>query len=415
MFIMEWFLNRGRGLFAISTWTRLGLAFGISCSVTMADTPGTPRKLADVGAAKLEKARSPQDNALGTAGLLEASPPRAVASTEEKDRGSAPVAAARFEGMVTEGNQIRLLAEGSTGPALRYRWHQTSGPAAELIDPDRATARVKIPEGASTLGFLLVVSNAQGMDSIPLTIPVEERPEAGSDGELRASAGDDQVGFVGRQITLNGGRSEPRGKVGYRWIQVGGPKVRLKIARDHYFSFVPAEPGEHRFALVVAAGSAISEPDEVVISIDYAPTRPARTERVTRPSTPPEGSELLSRFVETAIGGLDGGPAVAGSLAQVFQDVSGRIGLFRSYDETFSEISRRLDALVPQDAGPRAQWIERFFGPITTRLVEELRKEGLDLTTASGRSSPLTEAQKVRMADVFRAIAEGSRNASRTQ
>ena len=83
----------------------------------------------------------------------------------------------------------------------------------------------------------------------------------------RADAGDDQVGLIGREITLNGMRSEPRGQLAYRWIQTGGPTVRLKIEDSYVYSFVPTVPGHYRFALVVAANGEISEPDEVSVTV----------------------------------------------------------------------------------------------------------------------------------------------------
>ncbi len=91
----------------------------------------------------------------------------------------------------------------------------------------------------------------------PLVPPQTANAEAAV---LRADAGDDQVGFVGRQMTLNGSRSEPRGKIGYRWLQLGGPDVKLKIEDGYIFTFVPSEPGIYRFALVVGEGGRILGP-----------------------------------------------------------------------------------------------------------------------------------------------------------
>jgi len=393
----------------------LALCSGLSACVTAADGPRGAATLPKVAATRPASTRDP---AVATAVLAEDAGSKPAGPRPGREAAAAPVAAARYEGTSAPGVQIRLVGEGSSGSGLRYRWVQTQGPKADMIGPDRATARVTVPDGARTLGFLLVVGNEAGMDQIALTVPVEGRPKAPSEGDPRADAGDDQIGIVGRQITLNGTRSEPRGKIGYRWLQVGGPAVRLKIEEGPIFSFVPTEPGLHRFALVVAVGSQISEADEVAVAVEFAAARGDRGDDAPRPAPLPSlapESERLGQFVRVALAGLDGGPARGEAMAQTFEGVAGRIGLFRCYDETYSEISRRLDAIVPQEAATRAAWIERFFAPMTTRIVEELRKEGLDIATEAGRAAPMTEAQRGRMAEVFRAIAEGSRATARTQ
>ena len=341
---------------------------------------------------------------------------------EDKPIVAAPVAAARYEGMTAPGVQIVLRGDGSTGAGLRYLWVQTGGPPALVGESDKAAIRLTVPDAAS-LEFLLIVSNEAGVDKVRLKIPIEGRSSAGSVAGLKADAGDDQVGVVGRQITLNGGRSEPRGKVGFRWIQTGGPPIRLKIAEGHVFTFVPDRAGSYRFALVVASGNVISEPDEVEVStIDAAAMSPPRAlpplpPAASAPLPPrPRGPEpvRLDQFVRDGIAGLDGGPAVAGELGQAFEDVAAKLDLYRTYNDAFSELSRRLDSLIPADPARRGAWISQVFGPATTRLVDELRKEGLDLAGAAGRDAPMTESQRRRMAEVFRAIGEGARAASPT-
>ena len=75
-------------------------------------------------------------------------------------------------------------------------------------------------------------------------------------------------------------RSEPRGQIAYRWVQTGGPIVRLKIEEGYVYSFVPTVPGIYRFALVVAASGEISEPDEVCVTVGSG------TRGVSRAATP---------------------------------------------------------------------------------------------------------------------------------
>ena len=48
---------------------------------------------------------------------------------------------------------------------------------------------------------------------------------------------------------------------------MAGPKVSLKIEDGHIFTFVPPDNGLYHFALVVASGSEISEPDFVNVAV----------------------------------------------------------------------------------------------------------------------------------------------------
>jgi hypothetical protein len=360
---------------------------------------------------------STRDDALRIAALGEGTTP--VTAPEKK--ASPPLAAARYEGMAAAGVQIVLQADGSSGTNLRYLWVQTQGPPTRLEGEDRATARVTIPDSASLLEFLLVVTNEAGVDRVRLKIPVEGRSSQATESGLRADAGDDQIGIVGRQITLNGGRSEPRNRVGFRWVQTGGPAVRLKLQEAHIFSFVPDQPGTYRFALLVACGGAISEPDEVdVVTQAAGPTSGQAPEAAALPVRVPtsitsRSPDPLAQFVRSAVIGLEGGPSVAAGLAEAFEAVAERSSLYTSYNDVFSELSRRTDSLVPEESARRSAWIDRLFSPATSRLVEELRKEGLDLSVVSAREMPLTSAQRRRMADVFRSIARGCREAVRAE
>src|SRR5262245_2278704 len=177
-----------------------------------------------------------------------------------------PRAVARLDGDAAPGGVITLSADGSVGESLSYRWVQTGGPAVEIADPNQPTIRVRVPEATAPLGFLLVVGNREGVDTAVVAVPVETAFAGGATSaadpaaSVRADAGDDQVGLVGHLITLNGLRSEPRGRLAYRWIQVGGPAVRARVQDAYICSFIPPAPGLYRFALVVAADGRISEP-----------------------------------------------------------------------------------------------------------------------------------------------------------
>jgi hypothetical protein len=272
-----------------------------------------------------------------------------------------------------------------------------------------------MPDGEGALAFALVAANAQGTD----VASVEVRTAAGSprpDTEVRtaagsprpdtpavkADAGDDQVGIVGRQITLNGSRSEPRGQVAHRWLQVAGPKVRLELAEGYIYSFVPQAPGIYEFALVVARGSEISVPDRVTVSVGN-PASPYGIEPT------PEAPEALHDVARAALGAVPGGLEVGPSMAECFDAVADRMDLYHSYGEAFSELSRRLEPLLPPDAVRRSVWNERLFGPLTARLIEGLRAEGLDLRNPEAQTAALTSAQRARAAELFRSMARGFR------
>ena len=318
-----------------------------------------------------------------------------------------------------------LRRDGRAGPAdpPQGGWVHRNQPALQVgpgPGPARHDRRLDEPDGqpddtpgTGTLGFLLIVANAAGMDSIPLTIPTEGRARGPNLSSLRADAGDDQLGMVGHQITLNGIRSEPRDQIGYRWIQTGGPSVRLKIEDGYLYSFVPSEPGTYRLALVVASGGEISEPDEVRVTV-IPEGSPAVGSSVATGSTAARvrRMEPLERSFRMAFASLDIGSSLSNELSQTFVAIAGRMNLYRSYDEAFSEISRRLDAIVPQDPARRGVWIERLFAPMTTWMIEEMRGEGLDLSTPGGRASAMTATQRDRLAEIFRAIGEGFRPSS---
>jgi hypothetical protein len=220
-----------------------------------------------------------------------------------------PKAVARYEGTPAPGLQVLLTSEGSTGADAQVRWVQTQGPPVVLDDPMVRTARLTVPEGATgSLGFLLVVGNAKGVDTAALTIPIEARSRVPRDPTLLADAGDPQVGLVGRMVTLNAIRSEPRGRIGYRWIQVGGPTIKLKIEDSYTYSFIPPAPGIYRFALVVAAGSEISEPAKV--SVTVAAAVPTADLSYATAGTPPGAAsvEPMEELARAALAGTDGGP-----------------------------------------------------------------------------------------------------------
>ena len=320
---------------------------------------------------------------------------------------ASPEAVARFEGVASPGLRITLRGDRSKGRDLHFRWIQTRGTPANLDQPEGQDASFIVPEGEGPLGFLLIAGNANGVASNSITIPVESDGATHRDPALKADAGDDLVGFVGRQVTLNGIRSEPRGRIGHRWVQAGGPQVALKLESGCYYTFVPPAAGAYQFALVVASGDRISEPDYVSVMVGApAPEAPTQSTSVKQ-SGPAPASLPTDEMTRLAVLSIDGGPALAPGLAKVFEDIAGRIDLYGSYEEAYSEMSRRLDGLIPERADLRAGWIEKLFNPLTLRMIERLRVEGLDLSRPAAQAAPLSPGQRKLLADHFRSMAEG--------
>jgi hypothetical protein len=312
---------------------------------------------------------------------------------------------------------MTLRATGSAGASLKYRWVQVQGLPVEIDRPTSEAVQFEVPQGSGTLRFLLVVGNSKGVDSTTVTIPLQgvetDRPDGSADPPV-ADAGDDQVGLIGHLITLNGIRSEPRPRIAYRWMHLSGPPIDTWRQDGYTFSFIPETPGHYRFGLVVATAGSISEPDVVDVFVGTsAPSAAAMTTApnpLAAPSPPGLGDDMLAR---QALLSIEGGPALAGSLATAFEELAQRMDLYTSYVELFSEMSRRLDLIVPADPSRRSAWIERLFTPLTARLVERMRAEGLDLVRQGGQASPMTAAQKKRLAELFNSIAQGFRAGSR--
>lgn len=333
--------------------------------------------------------------------------PRIPLAPGESPEVTLPKAVATFEGIPSPGQRITLRSESSIG-ARHVRWVQTQGPSVDLGDPTCPAPSVTVPQRAALLSFALFVSNPMGTDVCHLPIRMTRLDGVPTPPVLRADAGDDQVGMVGRQITLNGARSEPRGMVGYRWIQVGGPRVRLQMDDGYIYSFVPQAPGIYQFALVVALGGEISAPDVTTVSVG----NPASSYSLEPAQDAPEALHEVAR---AALAVVPGGLEVAVPLAEAFDGVADRMDLYRSYAEAYSELSRRLETLLPSDPARRGLWDDRLFNPLTARLVDGMRTEGLDFRRPEAQTAPLTSGQRARLAEIFRAMSRGFRATQPTQ
>jgi hypothetical protein len=219
---------------------------------------------------------------------------------------------------------------------------------------------------------------------------------------LKADAGDDQIGLVGRRITVNGSGSLPLVGLSYRWLQISGPEVNAPVEAASYYSFVPSAPGVYRFALVVAHESQISAPDYVNVTIGLPPGTPGLPGR-TAPNSP---AGALDPSFSTAFQALDDAPVLAAPLASVFETSSSRMDLYQTYGEIYSELSRRLDGIIPQDPNRRARWNATLFEPLTQQLVARMFILGLDLRSPAGQSAQLSEPQKQELKGQFDRLAK---------
>ena len=347
----------------------------------------------------------------GTRSPGPADQPTPIASTRSvesiADRSAkAPSAGAvravpKAEGTASPGLQVTLDGTASTGGRVWYRWLQTVGPVAAIDDPTASEARFVVPPDAQTLGFVLVVGNASGVDAKSLSIDIDDPERDGVDRSLKADAGDDQAAKVGRKVVLNGVRSEPRGQIRYRWVQAGGPRVVLKAGEGATATFVPASSGTYRFALVVSSpGGVMSEPATVEVAVGGT----------TRASADAP-SMAIDELARVSLASIEGGSKYADDLSKSFDSAADSIGTFRTFADAIGETTRRLDAVVPRDRDRRAVWIERLFTPLMSRIVAGLKDDGLDLAQPGAQAKPLTRAQKIRLAEQFRYAAAGLRSA----
>jgi len=300
----------------------------------------------------------------------------------------------RYNGTPAPGARIVVGANGPAATGTVYRWVQTEGPPVAIDDPGKPQISFIVPPNAQRLVFLLTLKDGNGQRAGRVVIPINSAPDRAS---LRAEAGDDQIGLVGRQITLNGSASTPRERLGYRWLQVAGPKLGLAVGDQAYFSFTPVAPGVYRFALVVAEGSRISEPDEVTVTVGDYPAKSASDPGVSLAGTAP--SPGLSQAV---LGAESFAPkALIAQVADVFQAVSERAALYSTFAELTSEMTRRLDGIVPADPNSRQLWAQNVFAPLTQHTTAEMFAMGVDLRFPQNHQQPLNASQKEKLRNLF--------------
>ena len=110
----------------------------------------------------------------------------------------------------------------------------------------------------------------------------------------------------------------------------------------------------------------------------------------------------MKDLARSALSEVEGGPSAGDDLGEAFLGVASRMDLYTSYDELMVELTRRLEEVVPGDASRRSAWLGRVFAPLTARVVDRMRAEGLDLSQPGGRAADLTRPQRRALAEQFR-------------
>jgi hypothetical protein len=337
------------------------------------------------------------------------------------------------EAPATPGATVTLSLNFDPARWSRFHWTQVEGAPVKIDNPSTPSIRVVIPPGDRPLEFVCVATNTDVIRVVRVLLPIQDgttppaaaqgtgaagpaAPPRGS-GKLKADAGDDQAGLVGHRVTLNGSKSTASDEKGVRWVQLSGPVIVAPERQGRYFSFIPSAPGVYRFALLVAAGGEISEPDEVSVLVGLPPGAPATSASpfnpmATQPGAPP-WAVSPDQILASTLPRLPGSTRVAGEVADVLESISERTNLYSSFGVLQSELSRRLDLVIPGDPAQRTSWIQDVFLPLTGVTANELLPTGIDIRVPQGVQQVLTPAQQgqirehlQRLARAFRAAAD---------
>ncbi|MEW6754905.1 MAG: PKD domain-containing protein [Candidatus Latescibacterota bacterium] len=184
---------------------------------------------------------------------------------------SRPVAAAYAPGGALVGEEVYLLGDDSQDPdgdVLYFFWEQVGGPAVVLGDADMDAAYFTATQPGQYV-FQLVVNDGEA-DSQPVRVTVTVT-EGGSVPNIPpvADARGPAESVAGELVTLDGSLSYDAdgGTLYYDWLQLDGPLVALTGAESPNPSFLPTEPGEYVFELVVDDGTAVSMPVEITVRV----------------------------------------------------------------------------------------------------------------------------------------------------
>jgi hypothetical protein len=360
----------------------------------------------------------PAASGIGPVGLamFQVPAPAQIGTTDPPPTGrdrlpsSTAIGTLQYKGVPVPDAQITIEPEPSSDPDATYKWTQTEGPPVDLENAVGPKLQLTIPRDAHKLGFNLTIQDKLGTRRANVAIPVRAAVAPAASGP-RADAGDDQIGLVGRKITLNGAGSMPRGRIAYRWLMLEGAKIDQPSQDGSYFAFTPEKPGIYRFGLVVASVESgqvqVSDVDEVTVTVAEFPWA----------SVAGVGSPVPTAAIDQMLKGPGGqaGRATLEQAAASFDAIAGRATLYTNFAELSSELMRRLDAIIPADPNWRQFWSQAVFAPLSEHLAGEMLASGVDLRTPQGQQQALGPKQQERIQKIFTLYAREFRSRSRNR
>lgn len=170
------------------------------------------------------------------------------------------------------GGSIALDASASSDPdndPLTYGWsisrRPSGGQAPSFSDPSSATPTFTASKsGVYVLQVIVSDGELQSIDSLILT---------SSNATPIADAGTDQAGSGGTEVQLEGSASSDANSdpLTYSWVLIHKPQnssAALSNPTASNPTFTPDESGDYVVQLVVDDGTALSQPDTVVITVE---------------------------------------------------------------------------------------------------------------------------------------------------
>ena len=320
----------------------------------------------------------------------------------------------RTEPPAVPGARMMLSMGQGAEQETRYRWVQTGGPRVAIDDPEKPSIQIDIPGGTEKLEFLVIAARPDVVRVVRVNVPLQGGAARASwgarpSGKIKADAGDDQIGLIGRRVTLNGSGSVPADGKNARWLQVGGPPVGAPQQQENFFSFVPGSPGLYRFLLIVAGEGEVSEPDEVSVLVGVPPAEvgaaPLQVGQVPAPAPAPPPVPAPDQILAGTLPRLPNGTRVASDVADVMEAISERAALYSSFAVLQAELSRRLDLVIPTDPAERAAWNQGVFTPLTAYTTGVLLEAGMDVRQSQGLQQSLTAVQQERVREHFQKLA----------
>ncbi len=192
-----------------------------------------------------------------------------IAITVAASDNTPPVAEAGPNLSHSLGSEVLLSAAPSNdvdGDELTFSWMIVSAPAEITLADTTATQISFTPRVVGSYHLRLIVSDGrdQSADDVFVIItPVENKAPI-------ANAGPDQQVFAGNLVTLDGSlSSDPDGSVAllFQWIVARTPGAAIELSEPSASqpTFIPTEPGEYVFGLVVSDGDSTSIQDVVTV------------------------------------------------------------------------------------------------------------------------------------------------------